>query len=609
MTKRIRAYAGIALVLTIGLAVEILLDAHLLSRVSAQSAPTVRTVSVPANDLVYDPFSKKIYASVPSSAGTRGNSITVINPENGAIEGSVFVGSEPNRMAISDDGQFIYVGIDGAAAVRRFNVRTLTPELQFMLGTDTFSGPYYVDDLEVRPGCPDELAVAMRNQGFSPRHEGVAMFVNGVRRTNVTPDHTGSNVIEFGNSPRWLYGYNNETTDYGFRRMSVTTTGLTIVDNSSNLFSGFGNDIRADGGYIYSNSGRVVNPQTKSLVGTYTGLQSSPLVRPDSTVGRTFFLSSSGSGSNVTVKLQVYDQETFIPIGSVDIPNVTGTPRSFIRWGRDGFAFRTAPDTFGSGTSQVYVVQSTLISGANSNLNSVSAASYRGPKHGRESIAAAFGTSLATTTVSATAPPLPTTLGGTTVKIKDNGGTERSAPLFYVSPTQVNYQIPPGTLPGDATITITNSNNVATTAPLRIAQIAPGLFSANTNGNGVAVGYITRVRSDNSQTTEPIYRLDGMTNQPIAVPIDLGPDLGANSDRVFLILFGTGIRFRSDLASIVARIGCEEVTVSYAGIQPDFVGLDQVNLQIPRALIGKGQVDIVLTMDGQATNPIYVNIK
>ena len=92
-----------------------------------------------------------------------------------------------------------------------------------------------------------------------------------------------------------------------------------------------------------------------------------------------------------------------------------------------------------------------------------------------ESIVSAFGAHLATGTKSAPSLPLPPTLEGTTVKVKDAAGVERPAPLFYVSPTQVNYEIPAGTAIGIATITITAGDNTSSSAPLPIVPVAPGV--------------------------------------------------------------------------------------------------------------------------------------
>src|SRR5262245_29634822 len=81
-------------------------------------ADDTRQLSLPTNDIVFDPVSQRIYASVPSRAGSNGNSITVVNPELGTIGPSVFIGSEPGKLAVSGDGQFLYVALAGSAAIR-----------------------------------------------------------------------------------------------------------------------------------------------------------------------------------------------------------------------------------------------------------------------------------------------------------------------------------------------------------------------------------------------------------------------------------------------------------------------------------------------------------
>src|SRR5712692_6246356 len=212
------------------------------------------------NDLIYDPFSGLIFASVPSIVG--GNAIVSIDPYTGEVSNSVFVGSEPGKLAVSDNGQSLFVALNGAAAVRQVDIPSMTAGLQFPLGSDPFFGPMYVEDMQVLPGYPDSIAVSRKYQGFSPRHAGVAVYDSGVRRPTQTPGHTGSNVIQFSASADTLYGYNNETTEFGFRRMRVDDSGVTILDSTGNLISGFGVDIRFDSGdwQIYSTTGRVIDP-------------------------------------------------------------------------------------------------------------------------------------------------------------------------------------------------------------------------------------------------------------------------------------------------------------------------------------------------------------
>ncbi len=235
----------------------------------------------------------------------------------------------------------------------------------------------------------------------------------------------------------------------------------------------------------------------------------------------------------------------------------------------------------------------------------VSAASFTGAMIASESIAAAFGTALATCTQTATARPLPTSLCGTTVKVKDSLGVERLAPLFFVAPPQINFQIPPGTAIGTAQVTVTNGNGLISVGTAPIVLVAPGLFTANANGQGVAAAVALRVKAGGAQTFELIARLDTTINRFVTTPIDLGP-LG---EQVFLILYGTGIRFRSTLSTVTVKIGGVDAPVSFAQAQGSLIGLDQINALIPRSLIGRGEVDVTLTVEGKAANTVRVNIK
>lgn len=76
----------------------------------------------------------------------------------------------------------------------------------------------------------------------------------------------------------------------------------------------------------------------------------------------------------------------------------------------------------------------------------------------------------------ATSLPLPTSLAGTTVRVKDSAGVQRDAPLFFVSPTQINYQIPAGTENGSATVTVISGAGALSSGASTIASVAPDCF-------------------------------------------------------------------------------------------------------------------------------------
>lgn len=240
-----------------------------------------------------------------------------------------------------------------------------------------------------------------------------------------------------------------------------------------------------------------------------------------------------------------------------------------------------------------------------SSLTTISAASFTGFKLAAESIAAGFGAGLSTGTQTATAVPLPTTLAGVSVKIKHAAGVERNAPLFFVSPGQINYQVPPNLPPGNALVTVIRNGAQAAAGTIQITPINPGLFAASSSGQGLAAALALRVKPDGSQSYEPVVSFDAAHNKFIAVPIDISNP----AEQVFLILYGTGIRNRSAPSYVSAQIGGLNAEVLFAGSQDGFVGLDQVNLRLPNGLAGRGEVDVRITVDGKTANPVRIYIK
>ena len=114
-----------------------------------------------------------------------------------------------------------------------------------------------------------------------------------------------------------------------------------------------------------------------------------------------------------------------------------------------------------------------------------------------------------------------------------------------------------------------------------------------------------RIRAGGAQQFEPVAQFDSAQNRFVPVPIDLGPA----TDQVFLVLYGTGIRFRSSLSTVNCAIGGIDSEVSFAGPLVGFVGLDEVNVRLSRVLIGRGEVDVVLSVDVKAANPVRVSIR
>jgi uncharacterized protein (TIGR03437 family) len=223
-----------------------------------------------------------------------------------------------------------------------------------------------------------------------------------------------------------------------------------------------------------------------------------------------------------------------------------------------------------------------------------------------ESIVAAFGSSLAGATEIAASTPLPLSLAGASVRVKDSAGLERTAPLFAVTPAQINYQIPEGTAAGPAMVTVLGGTGDLSAAQVTIAPVAPGLFSANADGRGIAAAVALRVRADGSQSYEPVARFDAARNLFVAIPIDLGAAAG---DRVILVLYGSGLRFRSALSAAAVDAGGVSLPVDYAGAAPGLQGVDQVNVTLPATLAGRGEINLSMLADSRASNAVQISIR
>ena len=217
------------------------------------------------------------------------------------------------------------------------------------------------------------------------------------------------------------------------------------------------------------------------------------------------------------------------------------------------------------------------------------------------SIASAFGTHLATETQMPQAGQAVIAAPSTSVAIKDSAGKTWQAPLYFVSPGQVNFLVPTGATIGAAAVTVTAKDGVTTSAEVDIGTVSPAIFQMNLS-TSLAAANVVRVKADNSQSIESVYQVSA-AGDVRALPIDLG----ATADQVYLTLWGTGFLNARAVSATVGGLG---VAVLYWGSQNAPPGLDQVNIgPLPRTLAGRGRVNLILTADGQTANPVQVAIK
>jgi uncharacterized protein (TIGR03437 family) len=220
-----------------------------------------------------------------------------------------------------------------------------------------------------------------------------------------------------------------------------------------------------------------------------------------------------------------------------------------------------------------------------------------------DSIATAFTSAIADTSASATASPLPTTLGGYSVSVRDSEGTARDAGVISVARGQISFVIPPSSGLGNATFTLRRGDSTVATASARIARISPALFTANATGDGAPAGFVIEVARDGLRSRGNLFETLPGQMKFEARPFDLEWD----ERDYYLELYGTGIR-RAAASTVRASASGVQIPVLAAQAQGSFAGLDQINLgPIPRSLARKrGLVDLELAVDGVAANKVTI---
>ncbi|MGD0298804.1 MAG: hypothetical protein ABSE86_16995 [Bryobacteraceae bacterium] len=189
-------------------------------------------------------------------------------------------------------------------------------------------------------------------------------------------------------------------------------------------------------------------------------------------------------------------------------------------------------------------------------------------------IVSIFGDALAQSTIEAGSVPLPTMLSDAQVML--NGS---ALELFYVSPKQINAVLP-STAAGFMTLTVQNSSG-ASTVNIVVEAAHPAVFTQNSTGSGPAAAIDAR---------------NGM-------PVSIGNPLHAGD---YLELFLTGLGADTQAQVTIGGASCP---VTYAGPAPGFVGLDQINCQVPSGLAASAAANLVVTAGARSSNVTTVAVE
>jgi uncharacterized protein (TIGR03437 family) len=194
---------------------------------------------------------------------------------------------------------------------------------------------------------------------------------------------------------------------------------------------------------------------------------------------------------------------------------------------------------------------------------------------------------------------LVTTLAGAQVTINGN-----PAPIFYATPAQLGIQIPTDFTGTSATIEVTIAGLTSAAQTLSVASVAPGLFSTDQSGHGQGAILIANTNT----LVAPTGSIPGRESRP-AKPGE------------FITIFCTGLgavtpslangepgKNNTTVDKPSVTIDGAPATLEFSGIAPGFVGLDQVNVQVPAGTRTANDIPVVLTIGGKQSNTVTIAV-
>jgi uncharacterized protein (TIGR03437 family) len=204
-------------------------------------------------------------------------------------------------------------------------------------------------------------------------------------------------------------------------------------------------------------------------------------------------------------------------------------------------------------------------------------------------LASVFGTGFGTATAQPSAP-LPKSTGGVSVTVN---GT--AAPIYYASPTQINFQVPWATTTGTASVVVSVNGGNSNSISVPVTAAAPGLFYLP---SGVAI-----VQNQDYSLNDPSNPA-ARGSTIIAYLTGSGPVLPAQTDGVPAPT-NTLVNMTSTYS---AQIGSAAAQVPFAGLAPSFIGLVQMNIVVPSTL-SPGTYPLTITVGGEASNSATIAVK
>jgi trimeric autotransporter adhesin len=335
-------------------------------------------VPIVSNSMIYNPVNGLLYLSIPASVGAPyGNSIVSMDPATGALGTPIPVGSEPNKLALTSDGKYLWVGLDGASGVRKVDLTINKAGLQFALSVVTNSDPQTALSLVALPGASDSVVVLQGTNSYYAVALGI--YDGGVLRGTLTSQNYYSQyALQVDSSRTEIYAGGSGLYTYTYSSAGLTPK-VTNTNSNISLASSSFDEIQLTNGKLYGDYGKIYDAEAGTLLGTMyqtgtTVAQGPTLV--DTVQNKVFVLDNSTtsnccySGYN---QIQIFSPDDFTSTGvtiPISVPysiynsttnnTIYLTANRLVRWGSNGLALHTNAGIFTMQSNSVKDVSSTV---------------------------------------------------------------------------------------------------------------------------------------------------------------------------------------------------------------------------------------------------------
>lgn len=537
------------------------------------------------------------------------NQLLVFDGNSLSVAATLRTATSPTMMAMTSDGGYLLVGHDDSQLVTVYDLNALQPAAPVLMPGSHFARSIAVSN--------STILVLARNEGSAPPTPGgidsinlaagtaaplvtLGAYSNAVSPTGVlTSSPSGANIL-YASPDGYVALYTAAAGTFVNSRHDFTTLSGAVAASD---FSS----------YIVGNS--VLN---SSLVPEGAVSPSTLLTSGFTFVGQDGYMASTVSASSAGALVHVSLQSSLTSPAMVAASPVITSEAPLLPTASTAAGSALSPlyGTYGSGSSSTHAVNSfartvapivssgSLVvlstsglsvlpqgnpaAGAIPSITGIVSAADGSKPLAPGGLISIYGQNMSGLSLAASATPLSTGLGNSCIGV--NGVP---IPLLYVSPGQINAQLPFNTA-GNATLTMHTPDGTSNNFSFTVQPTAPSVFIGGVAGTETGLALI--VRDDNYQLvtpTNPVHPKDTVTIYLTG--------MGQTTPAVQTGAAAPSNPLAFAAVAPVVTLGGASLSVSYAGLAPGEVGVYQINATVPSSVPVGLAVPLVVSQGGAAT--------